>query len=698
MRALFHGGVLTAAVVAFLNAGCVVPQPPGKGSLKLLRENTTKRHYWLYRPEEYMAQLKQGIKGPVHPTTKNGKWPLVVSFHGMKPFDNCLPQAQEWQQESDRYGFVMIAPQLNTSDLLMEFPLRSADRFYVKEDERTSLAVIREVTTRLPGTDRQHILSTSWSSGGYMAHFMVNRHPELFSCLAVRQSNFSDGMLDPRQIRKYRTMPIGIFWTQNDFAICQSESRKAVAWYRRQGFRDLSWGVFGGMGHERTPQSAAALFAIQCKIRPRSPARFATLVESYGRLRAAVSYAQRPAARLAIPLSSRQPRAGIEAPSRSSPLARSGNPKRTHATTPSAPKPVKVADATRAPSPSSPSRATNQPPRNARRTRSERSLARPQTPRKTTPAASERRKAWEERSTRTGAGSDVNANAPYTQARLSPPKAVTPTRNLTGRSDRAASAPPIVTPRRPRREATAAAKSEPVGKFRNPAPVAPDAARPALEAPARVGTGRTQGVPPPVRRKASSASEMGNGKPTARKANSRHATGQQVPSGKPPVKRARTPAPGPAVAALPKPPERTNVPRRPNAQPVRRSGHRPSPSAGSSHGAAARMNPSSPRRSNAGSVQIQISPTIGRGPMFVRFKAVLPRSVAKGADFLWTDNGVPLCNGQTSDKVLYTPGKHRIEVLVITADERELRGGGTVQVLGKTNDRKRPAHSYGTYK
>jgi len=84
--------------------------------------------------------------------------------------------------------------------------------------------------------------------------------------------------------------------------------------------------------------------------------------------------------------------------------------------------------------------------------------------------------------------------------------------------------------------------------------------------------------------------------------------------------------------------------------------------------------------------------------MFVQFKAVLPQSVAKGADFLWTDNGVPLCNGQTSDKVLYTPGEHKIEVLVITADERELRGGGTVQVLGKTTGRKRPAHSYGTYK
>lgn len=87
---------------------------------------------------------------------------------------------------------------------------------------------------------------------------------------------------------------------------------------------------------------------------------------------------------------------------------------------------------------------------------------------------------------------------------------------------------------------------------------------------------------------------------------------------------------------------------------------------------------------------MQIGPTIGKSPVFVRFKALLPASVAGGADFLWTDNGIPISNDQAGDKVLYTPGQHRIKVLVITAGERELRGGGVVQVLGTTKYRNRP--------
>lgn len=82
-------------------------------------------------------------------------------------------------------------------------------------------------------------------------------------------------------------------------------------------------------------------------------------------------------------------------------------------------------------------------------------------------------------------------------------------------------------------------------------------------------------------------------------------------------------------------------------------------------------------------------------PCQVEFKAVLPASVAKGAYFLWTDNEVPICNGQTGSKILVKPGEHRIEVLVMTADDRELRGGGTVTIYQKTTNRKRPTRPYG---
>jgi len=301
MTRFVHGGLVLAGVVICLTAGCAVQHPPGKGKLTLLREKTTQRHYWLYLPEEYVAQHQGGAKTPVHPATQNGRWPLVVSLHGMKPFDNCLPQAQEWQQESDRYGFIVIAPQLMTSDLFMKFPLRNANHSYVRGDERAVVDITREVLDALP-VDEKRVLSTSWGSGGYLAHYLVNRHPGLFSCLAVRQSNFSADVLEPRQVKRYRDLPIGIFWTRSDPATCQAESRKAVSWYQQQGFRDISWAVFAGTGHERMPQTAAALFALQCKIKPNQPAKFAKLFEAHGRIRQAIAHATRAAPRAAIPV------------------------------------------------------------------------------------------------------------------------------------------------------------------------------------------------------------------------------------------------------------------------------------------------------------------------------------------------------------------------------------------------------------
>jgi len=376
MRKLLRLDIVLTALVICTSAGCVVPQPPGKGRLSLLREKTTKRHYWLYLPEEFMGQFSRGVARPVHPVTENGLWPLVVSFHGMKPFDNCLPQAQEWQQESDRYGFIMIAPQLMTSDLFMEFPLRRSSHGYVQGDERASPAIMHEVSSNFP-IDRKRVLSTSWSSGGYLAHYMVNRYPTLFSCLAVRQSNFSADLLNTRQVKSYRHMPVGVFWTQNDFAICKSESRKAVQWYRSHGFRDFSWGVFGGMGHERTPQSAAALFAIQCKIKPKTPAKFARVVEAHGRMGQAVAYARRAVPRPSVPVAGRTDELagttiarGPERNASGPPNIRSGQRKPAGRSTPPTKTKARPGERQPAPLPSNPPKAPTQ-------------VARPATPSKT---------------------------------------------------------------------------------------------------------------------------------------------------------------------------------------------------------------------------------------------------------------------------------------------------------------------------
>lgn len=252
---------LLAAAPLLLLVGCGVPQPRGKGLLDRRIEPTTSRGYWLYLPESYVAADE---------TQRRARpWPLVVTFHGMKPFDNARPQALEWEDDADRYGFIVIAPELRAPDVLSQFPVRSRHPAFV-EDERCSLAIINHVIQE-QGADGDNVLSTSWSSGGYMAHYMLNQHPEVFTCLAVRQSNFSEHVLDSSLAARSLYHPVLIVNTENDFGICRDESRRACEWYQNHGYRNWGWVIVRGLGHERTPDVAASFFAQLAGVQPAAP-------------------------------------------------------------------------------------------------------------------------------------------------------------------------------------------------------------------------------------------------------------------------------------------------------------------------------------------------------------------------------------------------------------------------------------------
>lgn len=264
----FGPWMLAFCGVALLNGGCVVPQPPGGGKTLHRVEHQTRAGYYLYLPDDYVAN---NGKRP-----DRQRWPVVVTFHGMRPWDDARPQVREWQQEADRYGLIVIAPELRTSDSFMQYPLRNPDLPYVKRDEKATLAIMDEVF-RTTNADPSNVLATSWSCGGYLAHFMVNRHPERFSCLAVRQSNFNEEMLSVSRVPQYRNMRIGIFFGENDLPACRQESIRAVEWYRKYHF-PVSAKYVSGLGHERTPQTAAAFFAASIGIPPKTPPDLARLV------------------------------------------------------------------------------------------------------------------------------------------------------------------------------------------------------------------------------------------------------------------------------------------------------------------------------------------------------------------------------------------------------------------------------------
>jgi poly(3-hydroxybutyrate) depolymerase len=235
-----------------------VPQPRGHGSLSRIVERSTQRGYWLYLPKDYVP----AIDNTAAPTVELRLWPLVMTFHGMNPWDSANAQAREWQEEADRYGFIVCAPELATCNSFMEYPLRKIHT-YVAADELATLAIMNHVFRRT-NADPNRVLSTSWSAGGYLAHYLVNRHPERFQCIAVRQSNFSPTIMDPARAEEYSSTTVAVFYTQNDFQACRKDSEAAVEWYRENGFKDIRTGVLRGMGHERTPETAAAIFAESC--------------------------------------------------------------------------------------------------------------------------------------------------------------------------------------------------------------------------------------------------------------------------------------------------------------------------------------------------------------------------------------------------------------------------------------------------
>ena len=251
--------VLPALILLPIVAGCAVPQPRGGGQLALRGEPTTSRGYWLYLPRQYVQADEQA--------RSSRRWPVVVSFHGMPPFDGAHAQALEWEQEADRYGFIVVAPRLRSPGVLSSF--RSVGSA-LESDEEATLRVLDDVfaTTR---ADRSNVLSTSWSSGGYVAHYMLNHHPDRFTCLAVRQSNYSESIMDAGRVPESLRHPVLVLAAQHDFGIVKRETRRAIEWYERNQYVNFAWVEIKGLGHERTPDMAAAFFARFAGVEPNEP-------------------------------------------------------------------------------------------------------------------------------------------------------------------------------------------------------------------------------------------------------------------------------------------------------------------------------------------------------------------------------------------------------------------------------------------
>lgn len=230
---------------AAAGGGCVVTQSQDvHGKTMDVSDPITERNYYLYLPQSWNKDRGQ-------------RYPLIVSLHGMKPFDNAMPQLMSWKKICDEQAWICIAPQLKSPDMLNQFPFRYVDDA-ILNDEAQVLASVGDVIAKY-NADPNNVLLTGWSSGGFLIHYMGARHPEMWSVVSAQGSNFSEDIMPEKLTEAARRTPIYIYHGANDFPGVVSDSNEAMQWYIRNGYSSVRMDEAPG-GHERHPEFGARFF------------------------------------------------------------------------------------------------------------------------------------------------------------------------------------------------------------------------------------------------------------------------------------------------------------------------------------------------------------------------------------------------------------------------------------------------------
>jgi len=225
---------------------CVVgcPVPP---SLELAPkrhwqevEPTTGGAFFIYEPSTYSDSRPA---------------PVIISCHGTPPFDVAEYHVRTWKALGEQNGCIIIAPVLKGTDgILGDGPLLG-----MLYDERLILSIISLLTYRY-NIDRNNIMITGFSGGGFPTYWVGLRHPDVFSVVVARNCNFSKSNVDGWYPPEATEMNILIYYGENDPGAIQHQSKKALEYFSSRGFKKVQEAVIPGAGHERHPQVAMDFF------------------------------------------------------------------------------------------------------------------------------------------------------------------------------------------------------------------------------------------------------------------------------------------------------------------------------------------------------------------------------------------------------------------------------------------------------
>jgi poly(3-hydroxybutyrate) depolymerase len=243
---------LILALPLCLLAGCPVFQPQDTPiSQEKVLEPTTGTKYWKYVPSNY---------------SRDRDWPLVVTLHGTIPWDTYTRQIKEWKSLAEDKGFIVVAPDLESSQGL--FPIFNRQGWYrdLERDERVILAVMEDVRGHYRiDADPNAVLLTGFSAGGFAMWHTGLRNPSRFGMLVSMSCNSDVRMMEDLKLvsEEARRMRIRLFWGKDENIRIAKDGWEAFEYLRTHGFKQAGAEQVKG-GHLRRPEKTYKLWAETC--------------------------------------------------------------------------------------------------------------------------------------------------------------------------------------------------------------------------------------------------------------------------------------------------------------------------------------------------------------------------------------------------------------------------------------------------
>jgi len=224
-------------------AGCAVTQEQNvPNPAPLIKEPITGRTYKLYVSSRY---------------NRSRPAPVIISLHGTAPWDTADRQAMEWKKIAEDQGAILVCPTLLSSGGMFP-PGDTQLHKLLLQDELFLLTILGQLHFKF-NIDRRNIFLTSWSGGGFPLWFIGLRHPDIFSAICARQSNFRRSTVDGWYPDAARQMPVLIFYGSSDLAPIVNQSKNAYGYLTEKGFQSVTITTTPG-GHVRHPEIAIEFF------------------------------------------------------------------------------------------------------------------------------------------------------------------------------------------------------------------------------------------------------------------------------------------------------------------------------------------------------------------------------------------------------------------------------------------------------